>query len=55
MPTLATKFVFKLIIKVAKPIEAGDFGYGARRVIPIEGGELVGDRDDRGIAARKRG
>ncbi|OQW54578.1 MAG: hypothetical protein A4S14_14825 [Proteobacteria bacterium SG_bin9] len=43
MPTLATRFVFKLIIKVAKPIEAGDFGYGARRVIPIEGGELTGE------------
>ncbi len=43
MPVLTTRFVFKLTIKVAKPIEAGDYGYGARRVIPIEGGELAGE------------
>ena len=43
VPVLTTKFVFKLTIKVAKPIEAGEIGHGARRVIPIEGGELVGE------------
>jgi hypothetical protein len=42
-PTLVTRYVFSLTIKVAVPIEAGDFGYGARRVIPITGGELRGD------------
>ena len=42
MRTLETKHVFTLTIRVAKPIEAGDYGYGARRVIPILGGELQG-------------
>jgi len=43
MPPLVTRYVFSLSIKVAAPIEAGDFGYGARRVIPILGGDLVGE------------
>lgn len=42
-PSLTSRHVFSLRIKVGTPIEAGDFGYGARRVIPILGGELVGD------------
>jgi len=42
-PPLQTRHVFSLRIKVGAPIEAGDFGYGARRVIPILGGELVGE------------
>lgn len=42
-PTLETRYVFSLAIKVGAPIEAGDFGYGSRRVIPILGGELVGE------------
>jgi len=42
-PVLSTRHVFSLSIIVATPIEAGDFGYGARRVIPILGGELVGE------------
>lgn len=40
---LKTRHVFDLSIRVARPIEIGDFGYGARRVIPITGGELRGD------------
>ncbi|MBR1222149.1 DUF3237 domain-containing protein [Bradyrhizobium sp. U87765 SZCCT0131] len=40
---LATKYVFSLRIAVATPIEAGDIGVGSRRVIPITGGELVGE------------
>jgi hypothetical protein len=40
---LATRHVFNLLIKVAAPIEAGDYGYGSRRVIPILGGELIGE------------
>ncbi len=43
MPALATRYVFSLAVIVGSPIEAGDFGYGARRVIPITGGELKGD------------
>jgi hypothetical protein len=42
-PALVTRYVFSLTIKVSAPIEAGDFGHGARRVIPITGGELCGD------------
>ena len=42
-PVLSTRHVFSLSIIVSTPIEAGDFGYGARRVIPILGGELVGE------------
>lgn len=44
MPSaLATKYVFSLRIAVATPIEAGDIGVGSRRVIPITGGELIGE------------
>ncbi|MGO4715968.1 DUF3237 domain-containing protein [Bradyrhizobium sp. 2TAF24] len=44
MPSaLVTKYVFSLRITVATPIEAGDIGVGSRRVIPITGGELVGE------------
>lgn len=43
VPTLATRYVFSLTIKVGTPIEAGDFGHGQRRVIPILGGELTGE------------
>ena len=42
-PTLQTRHVFSLTIRVAPPIEAGDYGFGARRVIPILGGELKGE------------
>jgi hypothetical protein len=40
---LVTKYVFSLRIIVAAPIEAGDIGHGSRRVIPITGGELIGE------------
>jgi hypothetical protein len=39
---LQTRHVFSLSIAVGTPIEAGDLGFGARRVIPILGGELTG-------------
>jgi len=42
-PVLTTRYVFSLTITVAAPIEAGDIGHGSRRVIPITGGELVGE------------
>jgi hypothetical protein len=41
-PQLATKHVFSLAIKVGAAIVAGDFGHGARRIIPILGGEVRG-------------
>jgi hypothetical protein len=43
-PQLATKYVFSLSIKVGTPIVAGDLGYGIRRVIPVLGGTVQGER-----------
>ena len=43
-PSLATKYVFSLAIKVGTPIVAGDTGHGVRRVIPVLGGEVRGPR-----------
>jgi hypothetical protein len=42
-PVLATKFVFRLAIKIGEPIVPGDTGVGLRRVIPILGGTVSGD------------
>jgi hypothetical protein len=42
-PQLQTKYVFTLAIKIGAPIIAGDLGHGLRRIIPILGGEVVGD------------
>ena len=42
-PSLSTKHVFSLSIRIGEPIVAGDFGYATRRVIPILGGELQGE------------
>jgi hypothetical protein len=42
-PSLQTKYVFSLAIKVGTPIVAGDLGWGARRIVPILGGELTGE------------
>lgn len=41
-PTLSTKYVFSLAIRVGEPISAGETGTGTRRVIPILGGEVKG-------------
>ncbi|WP_375415477.1 DUF3237 domain-containing protein [uncultured Bradyrhizobium sp.] len=41
-PSLQTRYVFSLAIKVGTPIVVGDLGYGTRRVIPILGGEVRG-------------
>jgi hypothetical protein len=42
-PSLQTKYVFSLAIKVGTPIVAGDHGHGIRRIIPILGGEVFGE------------
>lgn len=42
-PSLATKYVFSLSIKVGTPIVVGDLGYGIRRVIPVLGGSVQGE------------
>ncbi|MEA2939543.1 MAG: hypothetical protein QOD09_72 [Bradyrhizobium sp.] len=41
-PSLQTKYVFSLAIKVGTPIVAGETGWGLRRVIPVLGGEVRG-------------
>ena len=43
VPDLRTKYVFSLAIKIGRPIVAGDFGQGVRRVIPVLGGEVRGE------------
>src|SRR5947209_9884184 len=42
-PSLHTRYVFRLAIRIGAPIVAGDHGLGIRRVIPILGGEVSGD------------
>src|SRR3984893_3881920 len=41
---LQTRYVFSLAIKVGAPIVAGDLGYGVRRIIPILGGAVRGEK-----------
>ena len=41
-PSLSTKYVLSLSIKVGQPIVAGDLGHGTRRIIPILGGAVHG-------------
>src|SRR5258706_14103804 len=43
-PALQTKFVFSLAIKIGAPIVAGDLGHGVRRITPILGGEVRGEK-----------
>ena len=42
-PSLTTKYVFSLAIKVGAPVVAGDLGHGTRRIIPILGGKVHGE------------
>jgi hypothetical protein len=41
---IATRHVFDLVIRVARPVEVGAVGTGDRRVIDILGGEVTGPR-----------
>ena len=43
-PQLSTKYVFSLSITVGAPIVAGDLGYGVRRIVPILGGAVRGEK-----------
>jgi hypothetical protein len=43
-PALQTKYVFSLAIRIGAPIVAGDLGHGVRRIIPILGGEVRGEK-----------
>ena len=43
-PTIATKYVFTITAHVDAVTLAGDIGYGVRRIIPITGGEVKGEK-----------
>src|SRR3954452_5080642 len=44
LPRLATKYVFTITAKIAGVTTAGEIGSGVRRIIPIVGGEVRGER-----------
>jgi hypothetical protein len=43
-PELHTEYVFTITAEIAEVTTAGDLGYGVRRIIPIIGGEVRGQR-----------
>jgi len=43
-PALETKYVFTLTVRISDVTTAGDIGHGVRRIIPIIGGEVRGER-----------
>src|SRR5499433_4065491 len=43
-PTLETKYVFTITAEIAEVTTAGDIGHGVRRIIPITGGEVRGEK-----------
>ena len=43
-PTIETKYVFTLTVSIADVTTAGDIGHGVRRIIPITGGEVRGEK-----------
>ena len=43
-PELQTRYVFTITARIAEVISAGDIGTGVRRIIPIIGGEVKGER-----------
>ena len=43
-PALETRFVFTVTVRIAEVTSAGDIGHGVRRIIPIIGGEVKGEK-----------
>jgi hypothetical protein len=43
-PELETRYVFTLTVRIAEVTSAGDTGTGVRRIIPITGGEVRGEK-----------
>jgi Protein of unknown function (DUF3237) len=43
-PELHTQYVFTVTAEIAEVTVAGDIGHGVRRIIPIIGGEVRGER-----------
>src|ERR1700744_2229957 len=44
MPELQTRYVFTITAEIAEVTTAGDIGTGVRRIIPITGGEVRGEK-----------
>ena len=43
-PVLETRYAFTIIARIAEVRVAGDIGHGVRRIIPITGGEVRGEK-----------
>jgi hypothetical protein len=43
-PQLETRYVFTLTVRITEVTSAGDIGTGVRRIIPIIGGEVRGEK-----------
>ena len=43
-PVLETKHVFTITARIGEVVTAGETGHGMRRIIPITGGEVRGER-----------
>src|ERR1700757_251770 len=43
-PVLETRYVFTITARIGGVVTAGETGHGVRRVIPITGGEVRGER-----------
>jgi hypothetical protein len=43
-PQLETRYVFTLTVRIAEVTSAGEIGTGVRRIIPITGGEVRGEK-----------
>ena len=43
-PELHTEYAFTIAVRIAEVTTAGDIGHGVRRIIPIVGGEVTGEK-----------
>jgi uncharacterized protein DUF3237 len=43
-PAIETEYVFTITARIAEVTTAGELGYGVRRIIPIIGGEVRGEK-----------
>ena len=43
-PTIETEYAFTITARIAEVTIVGDLGYGVRRIIPIIGGEVRGEK-----------
>jgi hypothetical protein len=50
-PTLATQYVFTITARIGGVTSAGDIGHGVRRIIPVTGGEVRGERVNGKVSA----